>query len=518
MRRAILAILLTAMAGSALAAETFAIKAFEVEGATLVPVEVLQRDLSPLTGDSRSFSDLQRAREIIAAAYARRGYSAVEVNLPPQDVTAGTVKLVVTELRIARVKVSGGKYFDERNVLATLPHLRSGEPINATALRDDLAQANRHEAKQARVRFAPSETIPGGVDAVVQVEDRSPQGFALVNDNTGSKQAGRLRTGVSYRNSNLFNSDHVLNLQYSTAPERFDETKIFGLSYRVPVYGYGQTLDLTLGYSDVDSGDVGGIFTVSGRGKTAGLRYSIDLPRLGAMQQQVSLGADWREFENSVQFLGGGPSLVPNVTLHPVTLGYTGAVSGSGGDSSFNLAYSRNLPGGADGDAAAINRNRAGGEDEYNILRYGFSHAYPLSKQMDLRFAFDGQYTPDLLVSGEQFGVGGAGSVRGFDARGLSDDEGQHISLEWYLPGWQPSVLQGLQLRPLMFTDFGWVQRNDPTVLERPNASISSGGVGLRAEYRRHAALSLDYGVVIDSAGLQDRGSGFLHANLQIRF
>lgn len=501
----------------AVASDQFAIRSFEIEGARLVPVAQLQQHLSGLLGEARSFADLQAAREAIAAAYAERGYGAVEVSLPPQDVTAGAVRLVVTEVTVGEVQVRGGEHFDAANVLATLPGLRTGAALNTDSVRGQLAQANRHESKQTRVRFTPSSTIPGGVDAVVQVEDRSPQGFGLLADNTGSRESGRLRTGLSYRNSNLFNRDHVFNLQYTTQPERLEDTRIFGLQYQVPFYGLDQTLDLTLGYSDVDSGDVGGIFVITGRGRTYGLRYGFQLPPRGALQQQFALGGDWREFHNSVRFMGEGPSLVPDVTLRPVSLSYAAALAWSGGNSGFNLAFSRNLPGGRDGDAAALERNRAGAEAAYRVLRYGLSHARALGTAMELRLQLDGQYSPDLLVSGEQFGVGGAGSVRGFDARGLTDDEGQHASLEWHLSPWQPTGLKGAQLRPLLFADYGQVQRNSPAVLERGSAHISSAGLGLRADWRRRVALSLDYGFVIDDAGLQDPGSGYLHASLQAR-
>ena len=53
-------------------------------------------------------------------------------------------------------------------------------------------------------------------------------------------------------------------------------------------------------------------------------------------------------------------------------------------------------------------------------------------------------YSPDLLISGEQFGLGGAHSIRGFEERELSADKGIQASLEIYalpLAGAQHAII-----------------------------------------------------------------------------
>jgi len=51
------------------------------------------------------------------------------------------------------------------------------------------------------------------------------------------------------------------------------------------------------------------------------------------------------------------------------------------------------------------------------------------------------------LISGEQFGLGGADSVRGFEEREISGDDGIQLNLETHSPSFGPG------LRPLAFAD-----------------------------------------------------------------
>lgn len=514
--RVLLAALLGVQGMAFAAADTFPIREFRLEGISAVATSDVLGRLQALVGEARTPEDLQTAREIITGIYADAGFEAVDVQVPAQDVTAGVLRLVVVETRLGQVKVQAGQHFDADNARRSLPALREGEVLNTTALRESLAQANRHEAKQTHVRLAPA--AAGKVDATVSVRDRNPQRIGLLVDNAGSVRNDRLRTGVEYRHSNLFNRDHVLDLQYLTEPTNIQDVTIFGAAYRVPFYAAGGVLDVTLGYSDVDSGTVGTIFTISGRGTTVGLRYTLDIPPLASLQQQLGLGAELRDYRNSVQFLGAGPSLTPDIVLHPLSLHWQGALDWRAGSSTFNVSASHNIAGGADGEQPSFSASRAGSDAEYDILRYGIAHTLPVGASMALRLALNGQQTSDLLVSGEQFGIGGAASVRGFDERALIDDNGRRAVAEWQLPAWEPSFAGGAQWRPRLFIDHGQLSRNRPTVVERQDAELTSAGAGASLGYGNWLFIDLDGGIAVHGNGIKDEGDGFLHARLQAIF
>ena len=86
----------------------------------------------PLRAAQRDFSDIARAVEALEAAYHERGYSAVQVQLPEQELERGVVRLSVLQTPLGKVAISGNTYVDEANVRRALPALREGETPNLT--------------------------------------------------------------------------------------------------------------------------------------------------------------------------------------------------------------------------------------------------------------------------------------------------------------------------------------------------------------------------------------------------
>jgi hemolysin activation/secretion protein len=112
-------------------------------------------------------------------------------------------------------------------------------------------------------------------------------------------------------------------------------------------------------------------------------------------------------------------------------------------------------------------------------------------------------------VPGEQFGGGGAGSVRGFGERDVAGDSGIGANLELYTPN-----LCGdgnWQCRLLAFHDRAHVRRNHALAGELVRTSIASAGLGLRVMLSSQANLQLDYGRVLQAGATGREDSGRLH-------
>src|SRR6266852_6956385 len=231
----------------------FEIQRFLVEGNTLLTHSELDRILAPFSGKDRDFGDIQRALEALQAVYAGRGYNAVRVSVPEQDIRSGEVRLRVVEARIRRVRVQGNRFFDEKNVRAGLPSLKEGTSPNTRAIGRDAQLVNENPAKQVSVALQAADD-PGQVDATVRVTDDKPSKTSVFADNTGTPRTGNYRIGLSYQNANLFNGDDVINAQVLTSPGHASDVKVFGAGYRVPVYGLSSVVDVLAGYSSVNSG------------------------------------------------------------------------------------------------------------------------------------------------------------------------------------------------------------------------------------------------------------------------
>ena len=508
----------------------FDIGRFVVEGATLLTEAEIESAVGPFQGKAKSFADVQRALEALERLYATKGYNAVQIILPEQEVERGEVKFRVIEARIGAMLVEGNKFFDEANIRASLPALAAGGSPNIHRIADNLRLANESPAKQTTVLLR-SGSEEGVVDAVVRVTDELPLKYSLTLDNTGTSQTGALRVGLGYQHSNMFNRDHVLSMQYVTAPNKAQHVSkfsvipsknvtIIGGSYRIPFYRWGDSIDVTAGYSNVNSGLVQNLFNVSGAGTIFGLKYNYALPRRGDLDHRLAFGWDWRAFNAKVSQVGTDFSLVPDITVHPVSIQYSGAYRLSSNETSFNLNYHQNLPGGNDGGSAAFEASRLGGRPGYTVWRYGVSHNRAFANDWQMRAAFGGQATRDRLVAGEQFGIGGIDSVRGFLEREVVNDHGYRGTLEAYSPDLSGLTdwLSGYRMRGVLFYDWGRVTRIEPLPSEPYRQSIASAGLGVRLSRGTSLSVRLDYAVVIDKGGLQGRGDGRMHMTLAYIF
>ena len=151
----------------------FQIQSYVVEGNTLLSQGEIDRTVKPFTGKDRDFGDIQRALEALQNVYVSRGYNAVRVSVPEQDIRAGQVRLRVVEARVRRVKVEGNRFFDESNVKRGLPSLKEGTSPNTKALGKDAQLVNENPAKQVSVALQAADD-PGQVDATVRVTDEKP--------------------------------------------------------------------------------------------------------------------------------------------------------------------------------------------------------------------------------------------------------------------------------------------------------------------------------------------------------
>ncbi len=493
----------------------FAIEKFEVIGDTVLGAETVQRLVSPFTGKNKDFSDVQRALEALEGAYRDRGYGVIQVALPEQDITRGVVRFNIVQPKIGKVTVEGNEHFSTENVRRSLPSVKEGETPNSSDIARNLQIAAEHPVKQTNVLLR-SGANEGLVDVNVKVIDDRPWRLVGTLDNSGTEETGKWRLGVGFQHTNLFDRDHSLSVQYITSPGHFNEVAIYGLGYRIPYYRLNSSLDVFAGYSDVDSGTVQGLFNVSGKGSIYGARWNYYLPKWQDVEQKVFLGLDYRAFQNNVTLAGVG--FVPDITVRPISLGYAGLLRMSASEWSFNAAVARNIPGSQDGGDADFQATRLGANPDYTILRYGTSYVHAFRNEWQGRIAYVGQYTQDSLVPGEQFGIGGADTVRGYLPRQAANDRGYATQLEVYTPNFAAAT--GLndkwRTRLVGFYDFGAVSRNNALPGEQTGKYLASTGVGLRMSFGKSVNLRVDVAQILKAFGNRETDDQRVNASIAI--
>jgi len=493
----------------------FDISRFDVQGNTLLPQPEVERIVAAHAGKSRDFGDVQRALEALEEAYRAAGYSVVTVELPEQELDRGVVRLNVVQTRIGRVSVRSNQYFDEANIRRSLPNLQGGQSPNLNRVSNDLKLANENPSKKVTMKLQSGE-LADEVDAVLDVADQSPWTAMLNADNTGNAQTGRTHVGVILQHANLFGLDHVASLQYTTSAEEPGRVKVYGAGYHIPLYALGDSLDFFASYSNIDSGTVtAGVFNlaVSGKGAVYGARYTHNLVKRGNYESKLQYGADYKAFKNSVQLQG--EELGNNVTVHPLSVAYIGTWTGQQSETGIAATLLRNVAGGSRGKQADFDLARIGAKDNYSILRLGASYTRVLPSDWQMRALLNGQVTGDALIPGEQFGAGGAASVRGFDERELSNDVGAGGNLELYTP----NLCGGnWNCRALAFYDTAWIKRRHALAGELESTTIGSAGLGLRVLLSRYVNLQLDYGHVTKAGATSRKGDDRLHFRLGLSY
>ncbi len=522
-RKLLLGVLSVLFAGAALAEDSgtlrFEITGFVVEGNALLPPERIEQSVAPFKGKDKDFADVQRALESLQAAYKEQGYTAVQVLLPEQELEQGVIHIKVIEGYIAKVTVKANQHHDAENIRNSLPAIAEGQPPHSGRVAAALRAANENPSKRVTVLLKDGEKEKD-IDVTLDVTDENPQKFFVSLDNSGTRQTGSYRLGVGYQNANLFNKDQVLTMQFITSPEKIDQVKIFGVGYRIPLYRYGDMLDLVAGYSDVDAGVVQDLFNVSGSGKVLGAHYNQFLDRVGdSYDHKLIYGLDYRAFSNNVTMLGTATQLIPDITVHPLSLAYHGNWNLPGSQLGFSLGVAQNLPGGSLGRPADFQALRAPATANYRIYRYGMNWTHTWRSDWQARVALQGQETRDALVPGEQFGAGGADSVRGFNEREIANDHGYRSMLEAYTPDFGSDLGSAdLRLRGLAFFDNANVRRNAILPGESAGQSISSVGVGLRMSHGGNLSVRADLAQVLDGTDTRRSGSNILHVGMAYLF
>lgn len=500
----------------------FDIASYKVTGATLLPAARIESLLQPFTGRQRDFGSVQGALRALERAYAEAGYSAVQVVLPEQELRDGSVRIDVTELKLGKLTVEGNRFFGEENIRRTLPALTEGTAPNVDAVARNLRTANESPSKSTAVLLKEGST-PGTVDAVARVSDQKAWRAALTLDTTGTPSTGTLRSAVAMQHANIFDRDQVLSGQFITSPQYPSKVTIVGLGYHIPLYRLGDSIDLAYVYSDVNSGQVStsiGSLGISGGGNFTTFRYNLNLPRRGNWDNRFIFSAEWKEYSNDVRQPGAANSLIPDAEVHPLSVGFSGRRRTEADDLSFFLSAVRNIPGGTNGGTEAFNRPgaRPGGSPNYTIYRYGASYLKLLPRDWQFRVSANGQHTTDMLIAGEQFGIGGMDSVRGFLEREIANDRGLRSGVELYTPDTGVGIEQGFRSRGVVFIDHGYVSRVRPLQGEVRSETIYSYGVGLRAFYRESVSLRLDFASVQQAGGQQSRDDTRLQGSLSVFF
>jgi hemolysin activation/secretion protein len=496
-------------------APEFALSEIRVLGNTALAATDVERAVYPFLGERRTIKDVEAARDALAAVYQSKGFGAVYVEIPEQEVNDGLVRLRVTEGRVDRVKIMGTRYFSNGRIRTLLPAVVSGEVLNVTRLQEQMAVANRESRDRTVVPVLRAGRSPGTVDVDLKVADKLPLHASVDVNNRYTVNTSQTRLGVTLSYDNLFQRFHSLSFQYQTAPADPSQTRVLAATYLMPLSG---TTNLALYAVDTNS-DVAavGALSVIGAGRIYGARLIETLEPLSPRyQHNFTFGMDFKDFKDSIQLVGGAD--VTPIKYVSWTGAYAANVTTDSTASAFNVAGTfgvRRLVNSSDD--FQYKRYRA--RPNFIYLRASAQHERPLLLGTRLFVRASTQLTTAPLISNEQMSAGGAESVRGYPESDALGDTGLLSSMEWRSP--QLAPLMGKHWTTAYFFTFfegGYVRILNPLPRQTNRFDLASWGAGIRLAGFGGASASLDWAVPRSRTTNTAVGDSRLHFDVSYAF
>jgi len=485
---------------------SFHVTEFKLIGTTPLSTKETTIILKPFANKDYTLSELQKATNSIEQAIRQKGFAFYRVILPPQSLAEGKVSLEVISFSLGQINIRGNEHFEGDNISAALPGFTPGESPNTKILAAQLKIANRHPSKQLNLTFKQSSDADL-IDANLDVQDQKPLKLSLITNNSGTDQTGKSRVTTAAQYTNLWNRDHIVNASYTTSPGHVSDVTQLGLSYVAPFYPLNAWLTSYYAYSNVDSGVVANDFTVSGSGRIYGFHYLQYLPRIQSYEHWLDVGIDNRLFDNDIRFLK--TPIGVDVRSVPYSLLYRGEYALNSTRLDFNIQWVQNTSLDNKNSDSEYANTRFGADNNWNLIRYGFSIKSSIATNWVLSAELTSQYSDEPLISGEQLGIGGSSSVRGYEERETGADRGEILNLELYFPKWNKATF-------LVFADYGHGHMAKAQPGEKANWDISSVGVGTRWQWRNKLFLNLDWAVALADGPETDDTDNHIHATLAL--
>ena len=411
----------------------FDVQEYRVIGNTVLTGRDIESLLYPLLGLNKTLKDVEAARTALETLYHDRGYGTVFVDIPPQTVSDGLVRLRVTEGRVEREQISGAHYFPERDVIAALPAAKPGTVLQLSKLQEELAAVNTETPDRSVVPILKAGSAPGTVDLSLQVNDHLPLHGSLELNNQASLDTRSLRLIGSISYGDLFGRLDSLSLQYQTTPQQFDQVRVFAANYVWHPLESG--LQPSLQYVNSNSNVAAvGTLGVLGIGEITGLRLAYPFLSDAGSNQSVTFGLDYKHFRNLINENATTSSNTPISYLN-LSVAYAGLWRSTLLATTFSLTANAG-PRGIVNNQNAFANDRALASDNYFYTRGDLTFEFKLPKDFRLRLRAAGQAAAEPLITNENFSIAGADGVRGYLESEVLGDKGIKETVQVISPGW----------------------------------------------------------------------------------
>ncbi len=472
-----------------------------VDGVTAFPVADIVRYTQGLTGPAVPLPKIDAARQAILQQYRSAGYvlSTVSANL---DASAH-LRFVVTEGRIASVKLDGDIGPAGVQVLRFLNQLTKVQPIDSTTLERYLLLAQDVPGVTLRAVLQPSADDPGAVNLIAQVTRQAISGLASF-DNRAFVQTGPIEgLGVLDFNSFTEFGEKTEGTFYHTFPnsqnfgQLAEEFFIGGSGLKMRLYaGHGNAVPTGGGTNGLDQNNYHGITDVSGG--------MLSYPVIRSRQQTLNIYTSLDHLESNVR--EGTPLVLASYdSMTVLRFGEDYAMSDlwlgapRPANNVVSVRLSQGLPIlGADTDGTAATAARQNERETFFKVNFEVSRTQTLFTPFEgtsvaLMGLLAGQWSEDILPPAEQFYLGGSQYTRGYYSGQIPGDKALVATAELQfntgtnLSMWGMSADVGTQF--YLFYDWGETWQNQATDFA---TKVNSAGGGVRMQVTRYTEVDFE--------------------------
>jgi hemolysin activation/secretion protein len=460
----------------------FHVERIEITGATLLPTAQLHALVASGEGRQLTLDQLDRLADRITQAYRSAGYPLASAYVPAQTLSGGTVRLAVLEARYGQVHLDNRSRTSSRVLEATLAPLAPGTPVAESSLDRSLLLLGDIPGVAVDSVLRPGST-PGSSDLFVEATDRPRYSGMLAVDDYGNRYTGRIRVSGVFDINSLLHQGDLLGAQVLTSGP---DMKYGRLDYKYLLNGQGTVLGAATSALNYRlGGDLRGLHA-HGTAQVNSLYVSHPFIRSVRGNLYGQLGFDRRRLSDDIDLVDAHTRRHSNA--------WTATLAGDRRDAhsitNFKLAATYGQLGFDDAFAEFVDAVSVRTRGHYLKWTMSLSRLQQLSPRNAIYLGIEGQWANRNLDSAEQFYLGGANNIRGFDTGAASGAQGQMVNLEFRhalspsLPGnWTATA----------FADGGRVTIYKDRFAPGPNTMhMQDVGLGLRWTGEHQWAVSAD--------------------------
>ena len=498
------------------APQSFDIWEFQVEGNSILPVEDVERAVYGHLGEHKTLEDVNGAQQQLETLYRERGFGSVFVDIPEQDVQNGVVRLKVTEGRVGRMQVTGSRYFSLGRIKSKVPSLATGQVPNLSKVQQELATLAQMSRDRSITPVLKPGRTPGKLDVELKVKDTLPVHGSLEMNDRYSADTSRLRVNAALHYDNLWQREHSIGVAYQVSPEAPDEVEVYSGNYLWRFENSDHLLALYAVKSNTNVATIGTLGVI-GSGVISGARYIIPLQGFEHVYHSLSLGADYKDFDEQIGFRDSDAVVTP-ISYLKFSATYSGTYAWH--DTLSHLEAAFNIgPDGLGNTHKEFERKRFKAKPNFAFLQVSADHLLPVGRIGSVFVRVMGQVAGGPLITNEQFAAGGIDEVRGYlEAERLGDNavattlELRSPNLAWLMP----AQLQNLQL--LAFSDAAELYTKAPLPGSKSSGMLWSAGLGLRVEAADHLQAMLMWAYPLRNGERVDAGDQRVHFSVGVDF